>query len=59
MNFHLKSFKELRYLLDNHDITAVELTEHFLNRIEAMDGELNSYVTVCRKEALAQGILLP
>ncbi len=54
MNFHLKSFKELRYLLDNHDVTAVELTEHFLRRIEAMDGELGSYVTVCRDQALAQ-----
>ena len=54
MNFHLKSLKELRYLLDNHDVTAEELTEHFLARIEATDGELNSYVTVCREEALAQ-----
>ena len=54
MNFHLKSFKELRYLLDNHDVTAVELTEYFLNRAEQMDGELNSYVTLCREEALAQ-----
>lgn len=54
MNFHLKSFKELRYLLDNHDVTAVELTEHFLNRAKALDGELNSYVTLCEAEALAQ-----
>lgn len=54
MNFHLKSFKELRYLLDNHDITAVELTEHFLDRIEKYDGELNSFVTVCREDAIKQ-----
>ena len=54
MNFHLKSFKELRYLLDNHDITARELTEHFLARAKKMDGELNSYITLCEAEALEQ-----
>ena len=54
MNFHLKSFKELRYLLDNHDVTAVELTEHFLNRAEKLDGEIGSYVTLCREQALEQ-----
>ena len=54
MNFHLKSFKELRYLLDNHDITAEELTLHFINRAKEMDGEINSYVTLCEQEALEQ-----
>lgn len=54
MNFHLKSFKELRYLLDNHDITAVELTEYFLDRAEKLDGDIHSYITLCRDEALAQ-----
>ncbi len=54
MNFHLKSFKELRYLLDNHDITAVELAEHFIARAKKMDAEINSYVTLCEKEALEQ-----
>ncbi|MBR5782691.1 MAG: Asp-tRNA(Asn)/Glu-tRNA(Gln) amidotransferase subunit GatA [Clostridia bacterium] len=54
MNFHLKSFKELRYLLDNHDITAVELTQHFLARAKKVEGEINSYITLCEKEALEQ-----
>lgn len=54
MNFHLKSFKELRYLLDNHDITAVELTRHFIDRAKKMDGEIHSYITLCEKEALEQ-----
>ena len=54
MNFHLKSLKELRYLLDHHDITAEELTEHFLDRIEKIDPEICSFVTVCREDALAQ-----
>ncbi len=54
MNFHLKSFKELRYLLDNHDVTSVELTRHFLDRAKEMDGQLNTYVTLCEQEALAQ-----
>ncbi len=54
MNFHLKSFQELRYLLDNHDVTAEELTEHFLDRIERIDPDIRSFVTVCRADALAQ-----
>lgn len=54
MNLHLKSFKELRALLDGHDITAVELTQYFLDRIEKYDQTLKTYVSVCTEDALAQ-----
>ena len=35
-------------------VSAVELTEHFLQRIEQFDAQLNAFVTVTRDEALAQ-----
>lgn len=46
MNLHLKSIKELRGLLDGGDITAQELTQYYLDRIEKLDPEIKAYVTV-------------
>jgi aspartyl-tRNA(Asn)/glutamyl-tRNA(Gln) amidotransferase subunit A len=34
-------------------ISPVELTQAYLDRIERLDGRLNSYVTVCQDEAMA------
>ena len=51
MNLHLKSIKELRYLLDNRDISAMELCDYFLNRIDTIDKDINSFVTVCHERA--------
>ncbi len=36
------------------DFTSRELTEHYLHRIERLDGNFNSYITVTREQALAQ-----
>lgn len=52
MNFHLKSLKELRALLDGRDVSAMELTRYFLDRAKALDGEINSYITMCEDEAM-------
>jgi amidase len=41
-------------LVREGDVTAVELVEEYLERIERLDPELNSYVTVSAEEALAQ-----
>ena len=49
MNLHLKSIKELRGLLDGGDITAQELTQYYLDRIEKLDSTIKAYVTVNEK----------
>jgi amidase len=41
-------------LIREGEITAVELVEAYLERIDRLDPELNSYVTVSAEEALAQ-----
>jgi len=40
-------------LVRRGEVTAVELVETYLERIERLDAELNAYVTVCADEALA------
>jgi amidase len=40
-------------LVREREVTAVELVEAYLERIERLDPELNAYVTVCAEEALA------
>src|ERR671931_2809019 len=41
-------------LVRERQLSAVELVEDYLARIERLDPELNAYVTVCADEALAQ-----
>ena len=43
----------LRELLDNRAVSSVELTEPFLRRIEAINLQLNAFLTVTAEEALA------
>ena len=43
----------LRELLDNRAVSSVELTEPFLRRIEAINPQLNAFLTVTAEEALA------
>jgi Asp-tRNA(Asn)/Glu-tRNA(Gln) amidotransferase A subunit family amidase len=40
-------------LLRRREISSMELTETYLRRIEAIDPQIGSYVTVCADEALA------
>lgn len=46
------ALKELRDMLDKKEISAVELTQKYLDEIEKKDKEINSYITVCRENAL-------
>ena len=41
-----KSAIELRRLIAEKQISPVELTELFLSRIDRLDGQLNSFITV-------------
>ena len=51
---HNKSLTELAADLRAGAYTSVELTQHFLDRIEKHDGSLNSFITVTADIALAQ-----
>ena len=46
------SATELSKLIESKEVSPVEATEAYLDRIEQLDGKLNSYVTVLREEAL-------
>jgi aspartyl-tRNA(Asn)/glutamyl-tRNA(Gln) amidotransferase subunit A len=50
---HRKSITEMSAGLRAGEFTSVELTRHFLDRIERLDPELNSLVTVTAEAALA------
>ncbi|MEJ2591717.1 MAG: Asp-tRNA(Asn)/Glu-tRNA(Gln) amidotransferase subunit GatA [Candidatus Thiodiazotropha sp.] len=50
---HEKSIAQLSAGLRAGDYSSVELTQHFLQRIERLDGALNSFVTVTPEAALA------
>lgn len=54
MNFEHLSLSELRQQLDTKQISSVELTRHFLERIKKQNPELNAFVTITEEEALRQ-----
>ena len=47
------SATDLAALIQAREVSPVEATEAYLDRIAAVDGQLNSYITVCREDALA------
>ena len=51
---HEKTLTELSDALAAKQISARELTEHYLGRIEQLDSDLNAFVTVTAEQALAQ-----
>ncbi len=51
---HNKTISELKDALQKKQISSVELTTHFLNRIELLNPSLNCYITVDREKALEQ-----
>ena len=52
MNYEFLELTELRKLLDSKQISSVELTKHFLERIKKSD--LNAFLTVSGEEALRE-----
>ncbi len=54
---HTKSLSELSTSLHNGEISSVELTQHYLDRINAHNTELNAYITVSEDHALQQAQL--
>ena len=51
---HTYTLAALRDGLARGDFSSRELTQHFLTRIQQFDGQLNSFITVCADNALAQ-----
>lgn len=48
-----KTAVELRGLIDSKEVSCVELTEMFLQRIEELNPVLNAYLAICPDEAIA------
>ena len=51
---HNKTISELAQGLRDKAFSSVELTQHYLDRIQQFDGDLNSFITVTPELALAQ-----
>lgn len=51
---HHKTLAEIAKDLAEKRYSSLELTRHFLSRIETIDPELNSYITVTKEQALKQ-----
>src|SRR5690606_21624841 len=54
VNLYELTAAQLAERLRNRDLSAVDLTQAVLDRIEAVEAEIGSYVTVTRDEALRQ-----
>ena len=48
------STTDLSHLIKNRSVSPVEATQAYLDRIEEIDGKLNSFITVCTEESLKQ-----
>ena len=51
---HTKTIAEMSRGLKEKEFSSVELTQHFLDRIEKHDSKLNSFITVTPEHALKQ-----
>lgn len=49
---HSKTITELSHALEAKDISSVELTQHFLERIKRFDTQLNSFITITEEHAI-------
>ena len=52
--YHSRTLAQLSAMLEAGEVSSVELTEAYLQRIRELDGQLNSFVTVTESQALEQ-----
>lgn len=52
MELHELTLKEAAHKLQNKEISAVELTQHFLDRIKTVDPSVHAYLYVAEKDAV-------
>ncbi len=50
---HQLTIAQLIQGLQNRDFSSVELTQHYLDRIQRLDSRFNAYISVCPETALA------
>jgi len=53
-DLHRLSIREMAEGLARAEFSSRELTQHYLKRIEKIDAQVQSYVTVTAEQALAQ-----
>ena len=53
MELYNKSAHELSNMLENKEISSVELTENVFNRIDEKEPEINAYITLTKESAIA------
>ena len=51
---HENSVSQLSTSLHSREVSSEELTRHFLERIDTLDGQLNSFITVAQERAITQ-----
>lgn len=54
MNYEDLQLSEFREKLDSKEVSSVELTKYFLERIRAQNLELNAFITITEDEAIKQ-----
>ncbi|HCU89212.1 MAG TPA: Asp-tRNA(Asn)/Glu-tRNA(Gln) amidotransferase GatCAB subunit A, partial [Gammaproteobacteria bacterium] len=54
MSAYPETVAKIATALAKGEFSSVEITRHFLQKIAAHDGRLNSYITVCEEHALNQ-----
>ena len=52
MNLNFATLTDLQKALRNRDVSATELTQHYLTRIDALDPALNSFISIQAETAL-------
>ena len=52
MNLNFATLADLQKALRDRDISATELTQHYLTRIAALDPALNSFISIQAEAAL-------
>ena len=56
MDITALKIRDMRTMLDKKEISAAELTDAYLDRIDKNDGSLESYITVTADEAKAAAV---
>jgi aspartyl-tRNA(Asn)/glutamyl-tRNA(Gln) amidotransferase subunit A len=49
---HNKTVSELKKAIEKKEVSSLELTSHFLDRIKNKDPELNSFITLTEEHAI-------
>jgi len=52
MDLHTRSLKEIRDLIASKQVSAVESTQYFLNRISKLDGQVGAFLSILSDRAL-------